>query len=214
MGAPIFILCLTGALITIFDYLRSPEHPIYVEAMRFVVTIHRWFFLPNRLWGSYLTGIASFLFIVVNVTGILLCLPKRKKNFKRLFIFRLRKGFTLYNLHRIAGVYVSLWLILLSATGMAYAFPTIAEQVAGVLQVEHVPESVRFQQMPQEDGTIKEVDLDEMMTPHQKMMVWVSILHTGKWGNGVGEIINVLAVLEGCVLVVTGYILYFKRKRK
>ena len=211
-GFFIFALCISGGLITLFDYLRSDSYPFFTETMRFAVTVHRWFLLPDRLLVGYPTGCISILLVILVITGIARCWPKRSKYTSRMFLFRFKRGYMLYNTHRIAGVYVSLWLSVLAITGASWSFPTASVYVSKILNIEHVPSSVRFQQMPQEDGTVRRVDLDEIMTPHEKMMIWIGMVHTGKWGAGLGEILNVLSVIQGCLLVVTGYMIYFKQR--
>ncbi|MDR6405135.1 MULTISPECIES: PepSY domain-containing protein [Chryseobacterium] len=88
-----------------------------------------WSLLLKADWGKYVVGIPVILFIIMLITGIILWWPKSKKTAKGRFWFNWenvknwkRKN---YDLHRILGFYASFIALLLSLSGIYFAFPWV-----------------------------------------------------------------------------------------
>jgi uncharacterized iron-regulated membrane protein len=88
-----------------------------------------WSLLLKADWGKYVVGIPVILFIIMLITGIILWWPKSKKTAKGRFWFNWknvknwkRKN---YDLHRILGFYASFIGLLLSLSGIYFAFPWV-----------------------------------------------------------------------------------------
>lgn len=88
-----------------------------------------WSLLLNSEWGPYVVGIPTVLFIIMLITGIILWWPKNKNARKGRFWFNWenvknwkRKN---YDLHNILGFYASFIALLLSVTGLYFAYPYV-----------------------------------------------------------------------------------------
>ncbi|WET47919.1 PepSY-associated TM helix domain-containing protein [Chryseobacterium indologenes] len=88
-----------------------------------------WGLLLNSDWGKYVVGIPTVLFIFMLITGIILWWPKNKNARKGRFWFNWenvkswkRKN---YDLHNVLGFYASFIALLMSITGIYFAYPYV-----------------------------------------------------------------------------------------
>lgn len=88
-----------------------------------------WSLLLKADWGKYVVGIPVVLFIIMLITGIILWWPKNKKARKGRFSFDWKNVKTLkrknYDLHNILGFYVSFIALILSLSGIYFAYPWV-----------------------------------------------------------------------------------------
>ena len=91
-----------------------------------IVKFIHWSFLLKSDWGTYIVGIPVLIFLIMLISGIILWWPKNKKNRKQRFWFQWknikswrRKN---YDLHSILGFYASFFALILTLTGLFYAF--------------------------------------------------------------------------------------------
>lgn len=91
-----------------------------------IVKMIHWSYLLKESWGKYLTGIPVIIFIFMLISGIILWWPKNKGARKQRFSFNWknvkswkRKN---YDLHNVLGFYTSIFGLILSITGLFYAF--------------------------------------------------------------------------------------------
>jgi len=93
-----------------------------------IKSIH-WSLLLNSDWGKYVVGIPTVLFIFMLITGIVLWWPKNKKARKVRFWFSWENVKTWkrknYDLHNILGFYASFFALLISVTGIYFAYPYV-----------------------------------------------------------------------------------------
>lgn len=91
-------------------------------------SIH-WSLLLKADWGKYVVGIPVVLFIIMLITGIILWWPKNKKMRKGRFSFDWKNVKTWkrknYDLHNILGFYASFIALLMSLSGLYFAYPWI-----------------------------------------------------------------------------------------
>lgn len=91
-------------------------------------SIH-WSLLLKADWGKYVVGIPTVLFIIMLITGIILWWPKNKNARKTRFRFDWKNVKTWkrrnYDLHNILGFYVSFIALLLSISGIYFAYPWV-----------------------------------------------------------------------------------------
>ncbi len=88
-----------------------------------------WGLLLNSDWGKYVVGIPSVLFIFMLITGIILWWPKNKNARKGRFWFSWENVKTWkrknYDLHNVLGFYASFIALLMSITGIYFAYPYV-----------------------------------------------------------------------------------------
>lgn len=88
-----------------------------------------WSLLLNSDWGKYVVGIPVVIFIFMLITGIILWWPKNKHSRKKRFWFDWKNIKTWkrknYDLHSILGFYASFIALLLSVTGIYFAYPVV-----------------------------------------------------------------------------------------
>ncbi|OCK52813.1 peptidase [Chryseobacterium sp. CBo1] len=91
-------------------------------------SIH-WSLLLKADWGKYVVGIPVVLFIMMLITGIILWCPKNKSAAKGRFWFKWENVKTWkrknYDLHNILGFYASFIALLLSLSGIYFAYPWV-----------------------------------------------------------------------------------------
>jgi len=91
-------------------------------------SIH-WSLLLKADWGKYVVGIPVVLFIMMLITGIILWWPKNKSAAKGRFWFKWENVKTWkrknYDLHNILGFYASFIALLLSLSGIYFAYPWV-----------------------------------------------------------------------------------------
>lgn len=88
-----------------------------------------WSLLLNSDWGKYVVGIPVVLFIIMLITGIVLWWPQNKKMRKGRFSFDWKNVKTWkrknYDLHNILGFYASFIALILSLSGIYFAYPWV-----------------------------------------------------------------------------------------
>ncbi|MGN7755901.1 PepSY-associated TM helix domain-containing protein [Chryseobacterium sp. 22532] len=88
-----------------------------------------WSLLLKSDWGKYVVGIPTVLFIFMLITGIILWWPKNKKARKGRFWFSWENVKTWkrknYDLHNVLGFYASFLALLMSITGIYFAYPYV-----------------------------------------------------------------------------------------
>jgi uncharacterized iron-regulated membrane protein len=88
-----------------------------------------WSLLLNSDWGKYVVGIPVVLFIIMLITGIILWWPKNKQMRKGRFSFDWKNVKTWkrknYDLHNILGFYASFIALILSLSGIYFAYPWV-----------------------------------------------------------------------------------------
>ncbi|KMQ69671.1 peptidase [Chryseobacterium sp. FH2] len=91
-------------------------------------SIH-WSLLLKADWGKYVIGIPVVLFIIMLITGIILWWPRNKKMRKGRFSFDWKNVKTWkrknYDLHNVLGFYASFIALLISLSGIYFAYPWV-----------------------------------------------------------------------------------------
>ena len=104
---------------------------VYDEKYNFfnILKYIHWSLLLNSEWGKYVVGIPTVLFIIMLITGIVLWWPKNKKARKGRFWFSWENVKTWkrknYDLHNVLGFYASFIALLMSVTGIYFAYPYV-----------------------------------------------------------------------------------------
>ena len=88
------------------------------------LALHRWLLGSNNGIGKYITGIATFLFLFILITGIVLWWPKTKKILKQRLKIKSDGGWKRLNhdLHIVLGFYSFIFLFIFAFTALAWSF--------------------------------------------------------------------------------------------
>ena len=116
---------------------------IYDEELDFfnIVKMLHWSLLLDTPIGQPITGWATFIFVVMLITGIILWWPKNKSARKQRFWFQWKDSTKWrrknYDLHNIFGFYVASIALIVAFTGMVWAFTWFQSlvYVAGSLSI-------------------------------------------------------------------------------
>uniref|UniRef100_UPI0039A6D663 PepSY-associated TM helix domain-containing protein n=1 Tax=Ornithobacterium rhinotracheale TaxID=28251 RepID=UPI0039A6D663 len=85
--------------------------------------LHRWLLLPMGA-GRIVMGVATLLFVLGLVTGMVVWFPKRLKHYKRGFKVKWSAGWKRINhdFHNSFGLYSLIFLLLMGVTGLCWSF--------------------------------------------------------------------------------------------
>ena len=101
---------------------------IYDEEMDFfnIVKMLHWSLLLSHPIGQQITGWATFIFVIMLITGIILWWPKNKAARKQRVWFQWKETTKWrrknYDLHNILGFYIASIALIIALTGMVWAF--------------------------------------------------------------------------------------------
>lgn len=105
--------------------------------------IHLYLLLPPEI-GGHVVGIATIVFVLMLITGIVLWWPKKRKNLKdRLKIKWDAKWRRVnYDLHNVTGFYISLITLVIAITGITFSYHWMGDALyfAGNLGKEYPQE--------------------------------------------------------------------------
>lgn len=91
-----------------------------------IVKFIHWSLLLKSDWGTYIIGIPTLIFLVMLITGIIIWWPKNKNARKQRFSFQWKNVKTWkrknYDIHSILGFYASFVAVIISISGLFYAF--------------------------------------------------------------------------------------------
>ncbi|MBV8252763.1 MAG: PepSY domain-containing protein [Chitinophaga sp.] len=107
----------TGKVTAVLDY----KHNFF-----FIVKYLHWSLLLNTPYGQPIVGWATFIFVVLLITGLVLWWPKKwtKATREQSFKVRWKAGFKRvnYDLHNVLGFYAMSVALVLALTGMVWSF--------------------------------------------------------------------------------------------
>ncbi len=97
---------------------------------KFMFSLHRWILDSERpadggiWWGKLLTGISTLLLVIILFTGVVIWMPKKRRELKNRLRIPVSKGWYRFwlRLHDTGGVYAVVLLLVLSFTGMTWSF--------------------------------------------------------------------------------------------
>ncbi len=106
------------------------------KLMKDMFSLHRWLLLdkieqpiieelPNRTLGSYITGTATILFTLGLLTGIVIWIPQKIKNWRQGLKVKFNSNWKRLNhdLHNTLAFYSFIFLLLMGLTGPFWSFP-------------------------------------------------------------------------------------------
>lgn len=168
---------------------RPASLPFFQEVRK----LHRWLLNPpaqrgKTSVGKVIVGVSTILMVIVLVSGIVIWVPKNKKQLKQRMKVTFNKGWRrfLYDSHVSLGIYVTIFLLLMALTGLTWSFGWYRDIAYGMF--------------------------GNLMETTELRRLFYS-LHTGSWGGIISKIIYFLSALIGGFLPWTGYYLWLKKKR-
>jgi uncharacterized iron-regulated membrane protein len=89
-----------------------------------VMALHRWLLGSNNGPGKFITGVATFIFLFILITGIILWWPKTKKILAQRLKIKSNVGWKRLNhdLHIVLGFYSAIFLFVFAFTALAWSF--------------------------------------------------------------------------------------------
>lgn len=101
-----------------------------------VIKMLHWSFLINHPIGQQIIGWATFIFVFLLISGMIMWWPKnlKKSNFNKSFKIKWKAKFKRinYDLHNVLGFYVMTICLMLALTGMVWAFQWFQSTVYAV----------------------------------------------------------------------------------
>ncbi|CAN5886856.1 PepSY-associated TM helix domain-containing protein [soil metagenome] len=87
-------------------------------------SLHRWLLGPNDGIGKYIVGTATFFFLFILITGLILWFPKTQKVLVQRLKLKWDGGLKRLNhdLHLVLGFYSAIFLFIFAFTGLAWSF--------------------------------------------------------------------------------------------
>jgi uncharacterized iron-regulated membrane protein len=100
--------------------LHNPREGFFYS----MLALHRWLLGSNDGIGKYITGISTFIFLFILITGIILWWPKTKKILSQRLKVKWNSGWKRLNhdLHIVLGFYSFLVLFIFAFTALAWSF--------------------------------------------------------------------------------------------
>ncbi len=184
LGIFIFLICLSGALLSFEREISTAFAPDAVGKLPFFAAVHS---LHRSLCigslGKIIIGYSTLAFVIILLSGLIMWIKRARHNFRKslnvVFPTPLR------GMHVTLGVYVMIILLLCALTGMTWSFGWFRDAVYYLFE-EHTSEP---------------------------LFHIISGLHTGRIGGMGLRILWFIAVIIGASLPITGYWIYINRRR-
>jgi uncharacterized iron-regulated membrane protein len=233
------ILCFTGMLLAFrheIATLCGVENDHDLAFFRGVQSLHRFLFMApashdGTSVGRIIIGITALCSIVILITGIILWWPKNKTMLKNRLSIHFHKGWRrfVYDSHVSLGIYAVIFLALMALTGPTMSFKWYnkgASALVGMKSEEYdgpmaqMPQQIG-KQMPQQKENIQQNNAPKEAAGSQKSgkdsknaHQFFMKIHDGHWAAGLlGEIIYFFAALIGGFLPISGYYMWWKRRK-
>jgi uncharacterized iron-regulated membrane protein len=233
------ILCFTGMILTFRHEIAalcgvSNDHDL--AFLNTIKRLHQFLFMApasheGTSIGEVIIGITALCSILILVTGIILWWPKSKKMLKNRLTLHFNMGWKrfVYDSHASLGIYAVLFLLLMALTGPTMSFKwynNAASSIVGMKSdspdksLQRTSQPMGKQQPRLEENVQKISTARGTMANHQgdggqkNAHKFFMKIHGGQWAGGIfGEIIYFFAALIGGFLPISGYYLWWKRRK-
>jgi len=147
------------------------------EFFGFLMRLHRWLCLPTEI-GRPIVGVATLIYVVLTLTGLLLWLPRtaaawrRKATWKTALNVRVRRGGwpLVFDLHNALGFYTLLPALILALTGLCWSFGWYRDAVGAVLgEAPFKAKSEKPESLTPPDGSPRPATLEELIAKHNEL---------------------------------------------
>ncbi len=209
LGILFSVICLTGAILVFQEPLLQAMNPqVDISTMKRhdpakkeltgytffqkTLVIHRWLLDPpakkgERSIGKEIVGYGTLAMGIVLISGIVIWWPRNRKVLKNRLSVSCKNGMRRFwhDSHVSIGFYATLFLLIMCFTGLVWSFSWWREVFWSL-----------FDFVPQEE---------------RKRFLYS--LHTGLWGGVLTQILYFFAALIGATLPLTGYYLWWKKRK-
>lgn len=112
------------------DYLQTES--LTEDFFLIIENIHLYLLLPPEI-GRHVVGIATIIFILMIISGIILWWPKNKNARQQRFSFQWKKITQWkrknYDLHTILGFYIGIIAIIIAITGLTFSYEWVKDSI-------------------------------------------------------------------------------------
>ncbi|WP_088324347.1 PepSY-associated TM helix domain-containing protein [Polaribacter tangerinus] len=161
------------------------EQNLETDFFLVVERLHRFLLLPEKI-GKQVTGIATLIFMVMLISGLILWWPKKLKGAAKHFKIKMnakwrRKN---YDWHRIIGFYLILPSTVIAITGLAFTYEWVNE---GLFKIGNITNNKPTFKEPSSFKNIKsasDIALDTSLIETQNLIPESGMLFVWNRGNG------------------------------
>lgn len=157
--------------------------------------LHRWLLdAPVRRGegsvGKMVVGVSTLAMVLVLLSGLVIWIPRNRRALSNRLRISFTKGWRrfCYDVHVSLGFYALLFLMLMALTGLTWSFggyrTVVYEMCEGFLPSGQSPKAFLY------------------------------ALHTGRWGGMLTQVIYFLAAFIGGLLPLTGYYMWWKKRKQ
>ncbi len=210
LGIFFSVICLTGAILVFEDetlQLLNPEADLSAmkkhdpakrelrgySFFQTTLRLHRWFLdapakKGDRTVGKEVVGYSTMAMGVVLLSGVVVWWPRSRRALKNRLSVTGSKGWWrfFYDSHVSIGFYATLFLLVMVLTGLTWSFSWWREAFWNIFD----------------------------FVPPEGRKRFLYSLHTGAWGGLPSRVVYFLAALVGALLPLTGYYLWFRKRKK
>lgn len=210
LGILFSVICLTGAILVFenetlqilnpsADVMSMGKHAperkelVGYDFFHSTLRIHRWLLdapakKGERTVGKEIVGYSTLAMTIVLMSGVVIWWPRNRKVLKNRLSVTCSKGSRRfwYDSHVSIGFYATLLLLIMCLTGLVWSFTGWREAFWNLFD----------------------------FIPPEGRKRFLYTLHTGSWGGLPSKIIYFLAALTGAVLPLTGYYLWWNKKKR
>jgi uncharacterized iron-regulated membrane protein len=233
------ILCFTGMLLTFrheIAALCGVNNDHELAFFRIVQGLHQNLLIApasheGTSIGKIIIGVTALCSILILISGIVIWCPQNKRMLKNRLSIHLNKGWRrfVYDSHVSLGIYAVIFLLLMALTGPTMSFRWYNKGASTLVGVKDEPHDRSFEKTP--SGNNKQYrpfigDAPKAPNSHTNIsnhtdhhgpagahMLFMKI-HGGQWAGFLGEIIYFFAALIGGFLPISGYYLWWKRRKQ
>lgn len=147
------------------------------EFFGFLMRLHRWLCLPTEI-GRPIVGVATLIYVVISLTGLLLWLPRtaaawrRKSTWKTALNVRVRRGGwpLVFDLHNALGFYTLVPALILALTGLCWSFGWYRDAAGAVLgEAPFKAKREQPESLTPPDGSPRPATLEELIARHNEL---------------------------------------------
>lgn len=135
--------------------IQGSAHTTSYRFFETVIALHRWLLMDHDV-GGVITGTAAFMFLLLEITGLMLWAPAKLKSWKKRnawkpgFTIKWKAGWkrTNHDLHKTLGFYTFLFITIMAITGPYFAFSWYKTAFAAALGTQPVKKEKQGDQQP------------------------------------------------------------------